>query len=157
MRIIINETIFVLVLLSKQILSLEDSSNMAIKEFKKCFDLYCLPLEYSNLYGPFEESGVTRVRMDFDISHISEIDDIRFSVTLVMHLGMTWDEPRLIGPGPLNSSSSSSPSVSLDNRFVDILWFPDLYIFFVKEIKVPKFTNDFSGLLFKNFNKCVSN
>ncbi len=140
---LIEITAFLFAFLMEQILSMDNSSGKAM-EFKKCFDVYCLPIEYNNLYGPFKESGVTNVGMDFDISHISEIDDIRFTVTLVMHLGMTWTEPRLTGPSLANSSS---PTVSIDSRFVNILWFPDLYIFYVKEIKVPKFNNDFAGKL----------
>ena len=141
MTIFIKATLLLLIFSSKKILSIENDGGK-VKEFKKCIEMYCLPVEYNNLYGPFEESGISQVGMDFDISHISEIDDIRFTVTLVMHLGMTWTEPQLIGPSIVNSSS---PTVSIDNRFVKILWFPDLYIFFLKEIQVPKFYNDFAG------------
>jgi hypothetical protein len=47
------------------------------KKLRNCFDGICLPNDYNKLTRPYEESGVTKVGIDFNVSQISEIDDNR--------------------------------------------------------------------------------
>ncbi len=81
-KIIISLLIFLLEL----IVSLE-AGDVITKTFPKCFEMFCLLDDYNILTGPFEGYEKTNVEIDFDILHISEIDDVRFTVTLIMHLG----------------------------------------------------------------------
>ena len=60
-----------------------------------------------------------------------------------MQLGMTWNESRLIRTTLVNSSSM----VSIDKRFAQNLWFPDIYVYDMKKAHVSNFNFDFAGEL----------
>ena len=117
------------------------SSDVFSTKFQNCFDTFCLPLDYNKLSRPYEEFGATKVGIDFNISQISEIDDNRFTMTLLMYLGMTWNESRLVRQTDRNYSSI----VTIDNRFAKHLWLPDIYIYDLKKILVPSIKVQFAG------------
>jgi len=50
---------------------------------------------------------------------ILDFDDVRFTVTLLMFIGMTWEERRLIGP-----TDNTSSMATVDNSFSEFLWLP---------------------------------
>jgi hypothetical protein len=60
-----------------------------------------------------------------------------------MFVGMTWEELRLIGP-----SGNTSSMTTVDNSFADNLWLPDIYIYSMKHIEVPKYNSHFAGEFF---------
>ncbi len=68
--------VFWLISIITQVSSFESIDGVG-KKLRNCFDGICLPNDYNKLSRPYEESGVTKVGIDFNISQISEIDDNR--------------------------------------------------------------------------------
>ena len=65
--------VLMLIFLSKTILSRQLKAGEP-KEFKNCFDIYCLPNDYNKISRPV---GVVDIGVDYNISQISDIDDVR--------------------------------------------------------------------------------
>ena len=62
---------------------------------------------------------------------ILEVDDIKFTVTMQMHLGIHWGETRIIQMGSSNHQDEKTP---LDLTLLDILWTPDLDVYNLKKL-----------------------
>lgn len=99
--------------------------------------------------------------MDLDVLQILEIDDVKFTVSFSMYFGVRcnrqlyyfllqiystirWLEPRIEGPPP----PADNPYVPIDIKFIDELWVPDAYVYFLKEINVLTIFTKFAGLPF---------
>ena len=52
-----------------------------------------------------------------------------------------WLEPRIIGP----SNSSENPYVPIDIKFINELWVPDVYVYFLKQINILTIFTKFAG------------
>ena len=107
----------------------------------KCIDNFCVPMNYSKYLGPFDENGHIDILVDFDISQVVQIHDVKFTIKLLMHIGLTWVDPRIIGP----ESNNMTSWIPVDNEFTNYIWLPDLYIYNLKEIEFPKYYKPFSG------------
>ena len=55
----------------------------------------------------------------YSLKKILDFDDVRFTITLLMFIGMTWEELRLIGP-----RGNTSTMTTVDNSFAEHLWLP---------------------------------
>jgi hypothetical protein len=110
--------------------------------YQKCAENYCLPNDYNKLAVPFKESGQMEISINFEILQILEIDDIQFTVSMLMYLGVTWEDHRISGPTP----EDSNLMVPINIKFADDLWLPDIYIYDLKQTAVQKFYIPFAGL-----------
>ena len=52
-----------------------------------------------------------------------------------------WLEPRIVGPPP----PKDNPYVPIDIKFINELWVPDVYVYFLKEIDVLTIFTKFAG------------
>ena len=89
-----------------------------------------MPKPASEISGNTSDStmGVT---LEFSDVDILEISDLKHTVTMVMHLGVHWREPRLVCPHNISKQNK----VPLDLQFLDHLWLPDLEIYNIKQIQ----------------------
>ena len=109
----------------------------------KCAEEICFPADYSKQVAPINENGNMEVLISFEIWHILDFDDVRFTISVLMYLGVTWNEPRIIATTP-HDPDMLKP---IDIGFVDSMWLPDIYIYDMKEIITPKFNIPFAGEL----------
>ena len=89
-----------------------------------------------------------KVTLEFADLEILEIDEMRHSVTMKMHLGVHWTEPRLVCP----DNSAEVSKVPLDLQFLDHLWLPDLDIYNIKAIKEFTVLKRLAGIITKIFH-----
>jgi hypothetical protein len=116
-----------------------------IKEDHDCVGGYCLPKNYSKLTMPGNDFPL-QIQMVLDIQQILEVDDLSFTVTLCMIIGMIWKEPRLLRPDDVNNDHQASfKPLHLD--FLDLLWTPDIYIRDMKSLQTNSILSKFAGLL----------
>ena len=70
---------------------------------------------------------------------------VRYNVTLTVftkvHDISRWMEPRIEGPPP----PKDNPYVPIDIKFINELWVPDVYVYFLKEINVLTIFTKFAG------------
>ena len=108
---------------------------------QRCSENYCLPTDYNKLVAPFKESGPMEISINFEILQILEIDDVRFTVSMLMNLGVTWEDHRISGP----TQEDPNLKFPIDIGFANELWLPDVYIYDLKQIDIPKFYIPFAG------------
>ena len=117
------------------------SSNLSSLPNYKCADVYCINLDkYSKLDVPTDP---IKVNVDLDVLQILEIDDVKFTVSFSMYFGVRWLEPRIEGPPP----PEDNPYVPIDIKFINELWVPDVYVYFLKQINVLTIFTKFAGKL----------
>ena len=110
-------------------------------KFKKCVNNFCLPGNYTKSVSPFNGREPTEVAIDFEILQILEIDDVRFTISILMYLGGSWVDPRIISLDQVDPAEK----IPIDIGFADDLWLPDIYIYDMKEITIPKYYIPFAG------------
>ena len=71
-----------------------------------CSRDYCIPSRYDKLEPPFKTKKPLLVKISIDKVRILEFDDIKFTVSLSMFLGVQWREPRLFGPSKASNKKS---------------------------------------------------
>ena len=100
-----------------------------------CVEKYCLPAHYDERELPKSKliSGTVDVKLEFNDLEILVVNDIDFTVTLRVNLGIHWNEPRIIALE--NVTNGTDVRTPLDIKFMDHLWFPDLEILHLKQIK----------------------
>ena len=102
----------------------------------KCFkDIFCIPTDYDKHNRPIEETVL--IGVDIDIIEVLTINDQDFSTTIMMYIGATWEEPRII-----SNNNSKAP---VDLSIIDDLWIPDLYIYNMKKFKTERIWTDLAG------------
>jgi len=94
---------------------------------------------------------IIKVNVDLDVLQILEIDDIKFTVSFSMYFGVRWLEPRIEGPPP----PADNPYVPIDIKFINELWVPDVYVYFLKQINVLTIFTRFAGLFVVNGNEIL--
>ena len=62
-----------------------------------------------------------------------------------------WLEPRIEGPAP----DPDNPYVAVDIKFINELWVPDIYVYFLKRINVLTVFTKFAGLFIVNGNEIL--
>ena len=85
------------------------------------------------------------VTLEFTDLEILEVDDIKHTLTMKMHLGVHWTEPRLVCP----QNNIELGKVPLDLQFLDHLWLPDLDIYNIKLIQDFKVLKKLAGIMIK--------
>ena len=102
----------------------------------KCAAQYCVPKSYNKHTIPKIESadGPIEVILEFYDLDILKVDDKEFTITLHAIMLIQWMEPRLIGP----NSTHDEASIPLDTNLLDYLWFTNLFIYNLKEIRKYK-------------------
>ena len=63
---------------------------------EKCFGVVCIPDNYSKSVPPFQKDSVLNIDVDFLQIKILNINDFQSSVTLLLKLWLSWNDPRLI-------------------------------------------------------------
>ena len=63
-----------------------------------------------------------------------------------------WLEPRIEGPAP----DPDNPYVAVDIKFINELWVPDIYVYFLKRINVLTVFTKFAGLFIGSGNEIRS-
>ena len=92
-----------------------------------------------------------KVTLEFSDVYILEVDEIKHTVTMKMHLGVHWTEPRLIFP----HNSDEMGKVPLDLQFLDHLWIPDIDIYNIKAIQNFAVLKRLAGIIIRiQGNKC---
>ena len=79
--------------------------------------------------------------MVFDIKEITQVDDQKFTVHMILQLNMAWKEPRLDSSNSVQFHKYQPLSFDL----AEYLWIPDLYMYDMKSAEVAKLFEPFSG------------
>ena len=85
-----------------------------------------------------------KIMLEFTDVEILEVSDMKHTITIKMHLGVHWDEPRLKS---LDTSLKLEDKYSIDIRILDYLWLPDLDIWNIKDIQEFKVLKKLAGML----------
>ena len=86
---------------------------------------------------------------DVDVSVVNDID---FTITLRMNLGMHWNEPRIVAFHSVNDGTDVK--TPLDLKFLDHLWLPDLEILNLKQIHDYTILKKLAGIYFRRTTLC---
>ena len=87
------------------------------------------------LFLPLIKPGI-----DLSITQINQIIDYNCEVEVSILVSMKWVEPRL---KYANGTFPSSQALGLE--FSDWIWMPDIYIYNLKSVHVPKFVQPVGG------------
>ena len=85
-----------------------------------------------------------KIELEFTDVEILEVNDITHTITIKMHLGVHWNEPRLVSLDTYTFASQDS----IDIRILEYMWLPDLDIYNVKEIDEFKVLKKLAGNTF---------
>ena len=89
-----------------------------------------MPNDYS--HGDFPKDAPSNepveVTLQFNNLEVLVVNDVDFTITIKMFLGIHWREPRLVSP-----TSTSILKIPLDLKLLDYLWLPDLEVLNLKE------------------------
>ena len=98
-----------------------------------CDGQICLRNDYSKTKVPKNECSDAPVEVDvkFNFIQIIEVNDIKLTVTLHMIPFVSWIDERI---DLLNISNT----VPIDLTWLKYLWFPDIYVYHLKELQKYK-------------------
>ena len=85
---------------------------------EKCFGVVCIPDNYSNSVPPFQKNSVLNIDVDFLQIKILNVNDFQSSVTLLLKLWLSWNEPRLT----LHPTANELIAVSILSTNYFFLW-----------------------------------
>ena len=94
-------------------------------------------LKYNKNAPPIE------IVVEFTDVEVLEVNDIQQTVTIKMHLGVHWNDPRLVSL----ENSTSDQLISIDIGMVNHLWIPDLEIWNLQDIRHFRVTKMLAGKL----------
>lgn len=105
----------------------------------------CMPKGYTKNKIP---KIPIKVNVTLLIEQITEVDDDHGTVDLLAYIYLYWKEERLV----LNKSDSDDPIewgnyISLNLEWMEKLWFPDLYIYRMAELKIPEVIEPYKGMI----------
>ena len=110
---------------------------------ERCAGNVCIPSSYNQWEKPLVSEGdVIEIGVDIEILQINEIDDLDFSITLVMYLNLYWNEPRIL------NNQTDGIFRPVDLSLLKDLWVPDIYIYNLKSISKQSIFTDFAGMYY---------
>ena len=101
-----------------------------------------MPKEEIEISSGGVNSSSLEVTLEFSDVDILEVSDLKHTLTMLMYMGVHWNEPRLITP----KNTGKQHKVPLDLQFLEHLWLPDLDIYNVKHIKDFKVLKKLAGI-----------
>ena len=112
-------------------------------ELIKLGGAYYLPKNYSRTLAPISQDHNDPLEVTLEISNVDilEVDDIRFTIKLQMHLGFRWHDYRMICKDDENDHDEEP----LDLGKLDTLWIPDLDIYNLSKIESFKIVRSLAG------------
>ena len=112
-------------------------------ELIKLGGAYYLPKNYSRTLAPISNDHHNPLEVDLEISNVDvlEVDDIRFTIKLQMHLGFRWHDYRII----CKDDEYEHDEEPLDLGKLDTLWIPDLDIYNLSKIESFKVVRSMAG------------
>ena len=114
--------------------------GLPASNFERCAGNVCIPSSYNQWEKPLvSEGSVIEIGVDIEILQIIEIDDLDFSITLVMYLNLYWNEPRIL------NNQTDGIFRPVDLSLLKDLWVPDIYIYNLKSISKQSIFTDFAG------------
>ena len=114
--------------------------GLPASNIERCAGNVCIPSSYNQWEKPLvSEGGVIEIGVDIEILQIIEIDDLDFSITLVMYLNLYWNEPRIL------NNQTDGIFRPVDLSLLKDLWVPDIYIYNLKSISKQSIFTDFAG------------
>lgn len=110
----------------------DNCNNEETEEYVKLSGRHYLPKNYSRILAPNNEpnDNPLEIILEIDDLDIIEVDDIKFTVTMGMHLGLHWEDSRIIQIGT-NNQDEETP---LDLKLLKLLWLPDLDLYNLKQL-----------------------
>ena len=95
-------------------------------------DFY-LPRNYTKIHSPNHEQSGSPLEVTFEIHDLDiiEVNDIDYTMTVKMFLGVRWEDSRIIHRG----NSDGDTQIPLDLILTKKLWTPDLDIYYLKEVE----------------------
>ena len=91
-----------------------------------------------------KNSTVMKIIVEFTDVEVLEVNDIMQTVTMKMHLGVHWNEPRLQSL----ENVTLEKQLSIDIGMINHLWIPDLEIWNLKDIRHFRVTKLLAGTSF---------
>ena len=91
-----------------------------------------------------DSNKTVEVNLEFNNLEILAVNDIDFTVTLRVNLGIHWNEPRIIAFD--SGSDTTDVKTPLDLNFLHHLWLPDLEILYLKQIKDYSILKKLAGI-----------
>ena len=91
------------------------------------------------------DSVPMKIMLEFTDVEILEVSDMKHTITIKMHLGVHWNESRLVS---LDTSHGLDNKYPIDIRILDHLWLPDLDIWNIKDIQEFKVLKKLAGMSF---------
>ena len=123
--------------------SCTDQNNTT--QYSFCAGRLRIPMGYDRLSLPkskMEASDSLKIKMEFVVMDIVEVNDKDFSVTVSMYLGVGWEDFQLTE----NFVCKKAPChVPIDTEVLSKIWHPDVYIYNMKSIQVLKVLSKFEG------------
>ena len=96
-------------------------------------------------YADGSNNDAMKIKLEFTDVEILEVNDITHTITIKMHLGVHWVEPRLVSLDTFASDNQNS----IDIRILEYMWLPDLDIYNIKEIDEFKVLKKLAGNAFR--------
>ena len=101
----------------------------------------------------YNENGTPiEIVVEFTDVEVLEVNDITQTVTIKMHLGVHWNDPRLVAL----ENGTSDQLTSIDVTMVNHLWIPDLEIWNLQDIRHFRVTKMLAGTLNLNKLECIA-
>ena len=113
---------------------------------------YFLAKDYNRIIPPNQESqnkpdDPLEIMLEINNLGILEVDEFKFTVTMQMHLGIHWQDQRIIVSGTVDPTYWTP----LDLKVMKNLWIPDLDIYNVKQIISFEALRDLAGKKYRVF------
>ena len=107
---------------------------------------YFLERGYNRIIPPNEgpqhdPDNPIEITLEIGDLDILEVNDLKFSVTMQMYLGIHWADPRIVVSGVTNTTRKTP----LDLKVLEYLWTPDLDIYHIKQITGFKALRNLAG------------
>ena len=113
--------------------SAASNSSLQNADLKRLSGDFYLPKNYTRIHAPNHEHSVAPLEVTLEIHDldITDVNDIDYTMTLKMFLGVRWEDKRIIHQG----SSDKNRQIPLDLILTKMLWSPDIDIYNLKVVE----------------------